>query len=82
MMWLTCFIHIRRMFQFPSVNQISDLKRSRLERNFQDRISSFCLGSWLPLLKSWKISRFSLKFKTNLLFDEGVRLFTKASNLS
>ena len=29
MMWLICFINIHRMFQFPSVNRISDLKVSR-----------------------------------------------------
>ena len=29
MMWLTCFINIRRIFQFPSVNRASDLKQSR-----------------------------------------------------
>ena len=29
MMWLICFINKRRMFQFPLVNRISELKLSR-----------------------------------------------------
>ena len=73
-MWLICFINIRRMFQFPPVNRISDFKQCIVGReiSFQNRISSFCLESSLPLLESWKIGKFGLQFKTGLLFDEGV----------
>lgn len=34
-MWLICFINTRRMFQFPPVNRISDLKLRHCERNFE-----------------------------------------------
>ena len=73
MMWLICYINTRGMFQFSPVNRISDLKLSHWEINFRNRISSFCLESWLPLLESSKIGKLSLKFKINILFDEGVR---------
>lgn len=60
-MWLICFINIRRMFQFPPVNRISaDLKLNHCEQN---------------LTKDSKTRRFDLIFSAQTWFTVSVFLY-------